>query len=222
MAARIDADGDALARYTAPGAIEPITVAGYIWLDSIRAGNTYPAYFTDTGGTLLQGIWSNSSGVAAINDAYSASSYSTTSTGVWIHIAFTRSGTTHTLIVNGSSVGTVTGSTTTTPQYIFLGGNTGTAWSDCRLAYWRVWSAALSASELADEMGKTSANRTTDLFADWPLTSDALDISGNSRSLSEEGTITYVDSPAFVPVLSAAGVNSITATGAAPKVTLTF
>lgn len=66
------------------------------------------------------------------------------------------------------------------------------------VAYWRVWTAALSEEELAAEMQSPSPVRTADLWADWPLTAhtDLTDDSGNVRHLASEGSIsTSADDP---------------------------
>lgn len=71
-----------------------------------------------------------------------------------------------------------------------------------KLAYQRDWSKALDAAGLAAEMAATSAVDTASLYNDCPLISDAVDISGNGRDWTENGTITY---DADTPITAAAG-----------------
>lgn len=64
-------------------------------------------------------------------------------------------------------------------------------------AYWRVWEAALSESELAAEMASPIPVRAADLWADWELATagDLSDHSGNGRHMSSFGGLSTVDDP---------------------------
>lgn len=65
------------------------------------------------------------------------------------------------------------------------------------VAYWRVWSAALSPAELTAERASPTPVRTADLWAHWPLTvhTDLTDASGNGRHLSATGTLETASNP---------------------------
>lgn len=65
------------------------------------------------------------------------------------------------------------------------------------IAYWRVWSAALSPAELTAERASPTPVRTADLWAHWPLTvhTDLTDASGNGRHLSATGTLETASNP---------------------------
>jgi hypothetical protein len=101
-------------------------------------------------------------------------------------VAYTRSGTTHRLYVDGVLFHTWTEDVSgyTAPTHMYLGTDTFAAdWNDHRGAYFREWTAALTAQELQSEMGAAAAVRTADLHCDCPLQGDFLDDSGNGFDL---------------------------------------
>ena len=77
-----------------------------------------------------------------------------------------------------------------------------------RIAYSRLWSAALNNTEINTEKDSAVAVRITDLYADWrtPLTVERLnDFSGNARHFSEVGSLGDAANPfgssLVIPVL---------------------
>jgi hypothetical protein len=71
--------------------------------------------------------------------------------------------------------------------------------SSGRAAFVRVWTDSLSDSEIEAERTATTAQRTANLWASWPLqgASDLADASGNSRDLSAIGTLATGVGPAI-------------------------
>lgn len=117
----------------------------------------------------------------------------------WVHVALVRESATELRIyVDGTLRQTFNSHPTLTrtpADSIILGARrVGTAyeWSagskadfapSAKFAYWRAFTAALSPAEIAAEMGVTRAV-TAGCYADWPLTVDLTDLSGNSRTLA--------------------------------------
>ncbi len=104
--------------------------------------------------------------------------------GDWYRVAVTVTGTTGTLYVASGQDGPVISGTgnvsggSTTPTGLALGGRApadATQWLDGDLAYARVWSAVLSQAEIEDEWKVASPQRTSGLWASWPLTADLTD-----------------------------------------------
>jgi hypothetical protein len=92
----------------------------------ISSYSTNPVVF-DTriaGGSVLGvAVYFNTSGnaIAFINNSNAITSSATYSTNTWYHIALVRSGTTNTLYVNGTSVGTYTFGTSLTNNFLTIG-----------------------------------------------------------------------------------------------------
>lgn len=108
--------------------------------------------------------------------------------GVWGHWSVVRANATSFVATNdladsASNTGN-TGSRNANFDYGEI--NIGGASSIC---YMRVWTAALSAPEIAAEMASAVPVRTANLWADWPLEvyTDLTDHSGNGRDLSGGG-----------------------------------
>lgn len=84
-----------------------------------------------------------------------------------------------------------------TPARISLGNDSWDEWTDCAIAYVRVWDAQLSDAELLDERDSATPVRTSGLRMDWPLANntDTGDDSGNGYDLTFGGTLTSETSP---------------------------
>jgi len=200
MSSRVDADGDALASYALTANAGPLTACGWIYLNSLRGVTGFPIYFTDNGGTLMFGLMMTAANVIQpINDAFSAGSSFSPSTGVWMHLAVTRdidgvvSG-----YLNGVAFGSVAITNTGKVAFLFIGGNTSTSWVDADFAYWRVWQRTLNSTQIDNESRSPVALERTGLYADWPMLSGSrtTDLSGMGHGVSEEGAIG--DGGAFV------------------------
>lgn len=125
---------------------------------------------------------------------------------------------------------------------LYYGHEGASAWPNVKLDDFRVWASALTLAEIEVERARRVP---TKMGMEWWLptlgiTSAAVvaDYSGNGRSMTANGSPTMVDgapvgwgsriivpqyaAASSAPVLSLPGVQSITATSAVPKVTLTF
>lgn len=130
--------------------------------------------------------------------------------GDWYYLAMTRSGTTITLYVShsGAAFATDIGGTQTAnwdAGWQVLVGDADHEFASIgdtpfrgTVAHARFWTAALSQAELEAERDAAAAVRTSNLWADWPLLNDADDDSGNARSLTVNGSSSWVTGPLFV------------------------
>ena len=114
-------------------------------------------------------------------------------TGSWRRVAFTCLGTTANVYAatdtgpTSTASGAVAGNPT--PAGVTLGGRSPGDSSESlvgTLAYWRVFAGELTQGQCETEWGSPTA--VLPAWADWPLTADLLDISGNNRHLSAGGT----------------------------------
>jgi hypothetical protein len=147
--------------------------------------------------------------------------------GSWRKVAISCTGTTGKCYVatDGGATevdsGTVGGAAS--PTGITLGGRSpvdGAEWWNGRLAYWRLYSAELTQTEIETEWASATPVRTENLWADWPLSThtDLTDHSGNGRNLSAGSTATTTEDgpPLAVDVIGTAtgsGGGTGTATG---------
>jgi hypothetical protein len=125
--------------------------------------------------------------------------------GAWRKVAITCTGTTGTLYVaTPGGVTEVDGGTVggaASPTGLTFGArahNDGDEPLNGRLAYWRLWSAVLTQTQVEAEWLSTTPVVTANLWADWPLSSaaDLTDHSGNGRHLSAGSTaVTTEDGP---------------------------
>lgn len=111
--------------------------------------------------------------------------------GTWYRVALTVSGTTGTVYLAEGQTGPVTSATggvsggSAVPTALAMGGRSPADSSEPwpgDLAYPRVWNRVLSQSALEDQW-KLAAPTDTPVWADWPLTADLGDDSGNARHL---------------------------------------
>ncbi len=70
-----------------------------------------------------------------------------------------------------------------------------------RIAYCRIWTAALTTGELAAEAASTTAVRTSGLWASYEFPNSGAifnDSSGNGRHWTESGAVSWIDDPVIV------------------------
>jgi hypothetical protein len=178
----------------------PLTVCGYNYLTTDRnAWSTIFNYVADDGifciddGTQL-GFW-GPSGAATFTGAVAT-------VGTWFFWAMSwTTGTSANAYfgnVGATSLVTqaVTSSNVDSASWRFLD-DPYDEWWDGRVANIRVYSAALTATELLHEAQLLRPVRGSNLWAWWPLYShtDLVDYSGNGRDLSSSGTLTTEDGP---------------------------
>lgn len=199
MSVRLSGPGQYLA---ANVSIPPVgdtghTVVGWVYLSDARSyyssicrlaidSSSHFALETDTDGV---SPWVFSSGG-------SFSSSADLVEGAWSRVALTittaRAGTLYVAAETGGA-GVATGTTGNpgSPTHVTLGGRPDDSgdWFDGRIAQWRVYTAALAAGEIEAEWASPTPVRTTDLYADWPLTThtDLTDHSGHGHHLSAVG-----------------------------------
>lgn len=111
--------------------------------------------------------------------------------GTWYRVALTVSGTSGTVYLAEDQTGTITSQTgtvsggSTVPTALAVGGRSPADSSEPwpgDLAYPRIWDRVLSQSALEDQW-KLAAPTDSPVWADWPLTEDLGDDSGNARHL---------------------------------------
>lgn len=199
MSMYLNATGDIAFRNASAGDSIPqadaITAAGWVKIISdIDQPCAIFERYGNSAGSIWQGIYISPSGtgVRVGNSAGSYSAATEIGVGVWAHIAYVRNGTNHEVFINGVSGGTSTGSpgTDTSPSFA-IGGNGVTNQCDAEYAHFRIWEAALTATELAAEVLSAVPVRTSNLWADYRFVAGALtaDSSGNSRTLRLNGTV---------------------------------
>jgi hypothetical protein len=239
VSVRFDAATDRVS-YTAsnpPSPATAITVAGWMYISVDRNDwSTLIRLHAATGGTTNVVLGTQVDGTTpSIFSASGTVLGSSCTVAAWYRIALTLTGSAAKLYQATAAGATVLTSGTVTPGTaptgLTLGGRSltdATEWFNGRLAYWRVWSAVLTQTEIEAEWASATPVRTSGLFADWPLTAhtDLTDHSGNGRNLAagSTATTTEADPPVGALVLGTAsaplGGLSATATGL-PKVTAT-
>jgi len=170
--------------------------------------NNTPATYTQFGGVFLN---TDGNDLALSVPAGTDDDFGPPQTAnTWSHFAWTTSGTTQTLFVNGTSVATfaldLSGLTTVTDV---LGGDS-LSGGNIDLAYCRQWTAALTQAQIRIEMASTVAVLTTGLYMDCPLVSDLLDDSGAGHDWTQIGSGSFVAGPSLVPNAAATTATVIT------------
>jgi hypothetical protein len=168
----------------------------------------------------------------------------TTSQGTWYDVGLRVDGTTIYLYcgpTGGAWSSTSRSCSTITAALMYWATENATNWAQAAIDDVRQWDAVLTADELERERWSRAPKRFANLHRWIPTlgltnTDVAMDRSGNGYNLTVAGTTSIVDgapvgwgAPIIVPqytssnapVLSLPGVQSITATSAVPKVTLT-
>lgn len=123
----------------------------------------------------------------------------TASTGTWYHLAVVRSGTSVLFYVNGSQQGATQTQTTVTGALqnstaIFAIGRYRSAdgrYFDGDISLVRVWDVARSASDISTNLCNVYGTATTNMKAEWSLNDVLTDASGNSNTLTNNGTATF-------------------------------
>lgn len=207
MAVRFDAATDRISVTAAlPDPATAITVLGWAYL-SADTGTFATLCRVHAAAGASTSITFATNGAAPAGPAYFTGGGSITSStgmpvGAWRKVAVTctgGSGVVYVAVPGGATdvdTGSVGGAAS--PTGLTLAGRSagdGSEPFNGRLAYWRVWSAALSQAEVEAEWSSTVPVRTSGLWADWPLLvhTDLTDHSGNGRHLSAGTTATTTE-----------------------------
>lgn len=169
-------------------------------------------YYADSGGAKSLAFFVTDSGNNAMPTFATCSVSQTLTLDTWYHVAavFTPS-TRMEIFLNGSSIGAITSSIPTAvfdgndPTDIcgFTGGVSGNGTARFSLA--RVWSTARTGAQITASMCQV-LGATANLAAEWTLDNTLNDNSGNSNTLSNIGTATFVsDVPATCQVVAFKG-----------------
>jgi hypothetical protein len=162
----------------------PTHQVAYAILDNPAVYTQYTAVYANATNSILQ-----VTGPLTVNGT-------APSAATWVHYAWTQSGTTQRLYINGTSVGTFTlNRAAFTNGFELMGGDTITAQTDVTVAYCREWTTALSASQIQTEMVSSVAVSSSSLYMDCPFVSDLLDDSGSSHGWTQVGSGSFVAGP---------------------------
>lgn len=244
MAVRFDAANDRIGIAAAlPDPATAITVLGWAYLTA-DTGTFATLCRVHAASGASTTITFATNGAAPAGPAYFTGGGSIISStgmpvGAWRKVAVTCSGTSGAVYVAapGGATDVDTGSVggAAAPTGLTLAGRSAGDASEPfngRLAYWRVYAAALSQAEVEAEWASTTPVRTSNLWADWPLSvhTDLTDHSGNGRNLTAGATATTTeDGPpianevtgaasAVLGGLTATAVGTRTVTGSATAV----
>lgn len=121
--------------------------------------------------------------------------------GRWYHLAWAKTGTTYTFYVNGKAQGTDTvhSSQFSGSANLTIGayddGSTRSNYSNCLMKYVRIFDDLRTAAEIASDAASESVSN-ANLKAEWKLDGALTDSSGNSHTLTANGSPVYsVDIP---------------------------
>jgi len=176
------------------------SACGWVYLESDRNTNSVIVVrFSDNTATNFSGIALDTDGTSALitTQAGDSSSYGL-STGVWYHVAYVKSGSSHTMYVDGVSRATLTQAVGAdgAGAALALGGN-GASHTNARISAWKVWETALTGDQVVNEMRTIQPRVTTSMWGVFPLwdATFVTDISGSGHSLTAMGTYATADGP---------------------------
>jgi hypothetical protein len=237
MSTRFDAASDRISfagSMFAVGSGFTMTAWAYVSVDT-DANATIARLHASSGGSTIVTWATGSDGLSGPNyftGGGSVSNSTNFAVGAWRKIAISCSGTTGKSYVNTVGGTTEVDSGTVgvgTPDGLTLGGRAPADSSEPfngRLAYVRIWTAELTQTEIETEWASSTPVRTSNLWADWPLTdaTDLTDHSGNGRNLSAGSTAvsTEADPPLGGSVIGSAiaAFGALTGTAAGTRTVL--
>jgi len=241
VAAQFDAATDRVSRATAPNPTAGLTFCAWVRIDvDQNEWSTFLRLWGGGGGSTTLTAATPSDGVTprVFSPSNTTGAVGTAMTvGVWRFLAYTYNPTGNVVThYGGTEAGEVLTSVTAavppgiTPEGLTLAGRDpgdATEWLRGTIAHARLWSGApLDVASLTAERDALTPVTTANLWADWPLTADLTDASGNARHLSAGSTaVTYVTGPDIVPeaetvtgTATGAGGGSGTASGVRERV----
>ena len=224
MAVRFDASGDYYLRTTSLPPIAAVTIAGWFKISvdqnvessliAFGHASSSDAYLCSVGadGVTLQ-TWNGAANVTG----------TTLTVGTWQHIAMVVDGTgagNFRIYLNGALDITAAGRTQNTAGALYIANNSfAESWNGCTCAI-KIWGAALTLAEIAQEVRTIRPQRSADLNAWYPCfpgaTERLADYSGNGRNWTAGGTLADEDPPPvswgrlpiFFPFVAASGAST--------------
>ncbi|MET8766324.1 LamG-like jellyroll fold domain-containing protein [Streptomyces sp. NPDC004658] len=238
MSQRSDAASDRVS-YTASPPPDPATAFTVTFWARLRVDrddfSTMLRLHSASGGSTTVNVATGSSGVTpvVVSPGNTSGIVATDSLAVdaWRMIAVTVAGTgatggkIYTKTIGGTTnivTGQVSGGSAPDGLTLF-GRSPGDAgeWFNGGLAYVRVWSAVLSQAEIEAEWASATIVRTSGVWANWPMLTNILDVSGNGRHLTAGTTaLTTEDDPSLntnVTGSATAALGGLTATASGTR-----
>lgn len=196
MSVRFDTSSEYLYTASVPSASEPLTFLSWIYISVDTNAAAVLMLLLNGAGDMWHSAELTTSGTQLLlGTTWTSGTGTNLTTGVWVHVARVRSGSNHYLHLNAvQDIGPLDDGSPLTPGYFLLGGN-GAVGLNGRIAYARLFTAALNTTQIAAERDSATAVLTGSLWADWPLASDYNDASGNGRHLSAVGTLAFEAQP---------------------------
>jgi hypothetical protein len=232
MAGQFDAATDRVSRTTAPNPALGLTWCAWVRIDTdLNEFSTFMRLHASGGGstTLVVGTGSDGTTPRVFSPSNTTGAVGTSmAVGTWYFVAYTYNptGNAVTLYLGALGGGALASFTATvapgvTPDGLTLAGRSSgdsTETTQGSFARVRMWSGAVfTLAALEAERASTTPVVTSGLWANWPLSADLLDASGNGRHLTAGSTaISYVADPASggAVALTGTGPGAASSTGA--------
>lgn len=204
MAVVCDADGERLNRSASLPPVNAFTICGWARLASAFSTDQVVALLSKSDGAENHGIGHLSGiGWCVFNSTDPPTTFSTTpGAGEWFFWALMADGSTitgHYARVTDAAIETITETFRTfTPFDLSVGSDFaggGTTDFKGRIAAVKVWDAALSTAEVAQERWTIVPKRMANINLWSPLFLTGKDLSGNGRDWTENGALTWEDGP---------------------------
>jgi hypothetical protein len=212
MAVRFSATGQRYTGTLSAGAVTAFTVACWVKITTNRVANSAVIGISNTTADMFVMLTASDGVSMAIGDDTNIQVTGAALTvGSWYYCAATMSGTTGTVYVRADTANTWSTATgvisgTLNAATVNLGDDAFTGeWLNGCVTGVKLWSAALTAAELEQEIWQHVPSRTLNLQAWYPLTHpDTLDYNGTGHTLTGGTGVVFEDGPAVPWVASGA------------------
>lgn len=190
MAVRLDAANDRLLAASFSGTAATVLCWVYISNDRNDFSNIWVMYTgTEAGGVTAAGLGSDTDGTSMLlyDSAFTTLTGPNMTAGTWYCFASVLSGTAWQLYYGTSaySLTLVSGTRTSISSPGNFTISHAAEWLDGRVANWKVYTAALSAAEIQNDLAFYSPQRTANLLEFRPfINAELVDYSGNARTLT--------------------------------------
>lgn len=202
MAVRFDNTADSLSRTTNLPTITSFTMMA--WIQLVVDTNAFTSFLVIGDSTTLNIHYLGTNGTGTVLNFSNPNgdvAGATLTLGQWYHVAMTVAGTgagQALSYLDGALALTQDGSTSVTTEALYLGNNSFGENLNGRMAAVKIYSAVLTATEIAIEMRQYAPVRWTNLNAWYPLldtATDQDDFSGNGNALTVGGTLATEEGP---------------------------